>query len=157
MGLSVALLLIAGLVAMVWLGRRRSRRRQPALPAEFDPDDLAELSAKFSSIAAEYHAGHAEHTEAALRLRLQPVISRRSPVRTIRAAPVRGATRICFADGTSVLVRAQEGRLALLAYEAGRYPVCLRSCRMSPEGPQLTFECVTGQVTAIVVGLDQAD
>ena len=160
MELVAALLAVgAGLVAMVWLGGRRTRRPPAALPGaeEFDPNDLAEMSHSLSAIAAEHRRRGTAQTEAALRMRLQPVINRRCPVRAITAAPVPGATRICFADGTGVLVRCQQGRLAMLAQQAGRYPVCLRSCRIGPDGPILTFDYYGGQLTAIVVGFDQAD
>lgn len=109
------------------------------------------------AITHEHHAGHQGLTESGLRLRLQHVISRRCPVRRIAAAPIPGATRIWFADGTGILVRSQQGRLALLVHQAGHQPVCLRSCRWSPDGPELVFDYRGGQFTAVVVGLDQAD
>lgn len=152
-GLAVAL--------MVLLGSRRSRRSrrlptQSSLDDNFDPNDLAEVTASFAAITAEQRrTGPGE--SAALSARLQRVINRRSPIRAIAPAPVAGATRICFADGTRVLVRNQGGRLAMLAYQAAHYPVCLRSCQAGPEGPELTFDYYGGQVVAVVVGMDQAD
>lgn len=166
----MALLLVAaGLSAMVWLGARRTRhhRSEPLGnglsrvdlldDGDFDPADLAELSATMTAIAHEHQQQHPAFTESGLRLRLQRVINRRSPVRMITAAPIPGATRICFADGTGILVRCQHGRLALLAHQAGRQPVCLRSCRVGPEGPELVFDYPGGRFTAVVVGFDQAD
>ncbi|WP_432559603.1 hypothetical protein [Granulicoccus sp. GXG6511] len=169
MELSLTLLLVmAGLVAMVWLGCRRTRRHRAGLPGfdrndpadsldRFDPNDLSELSASLRAIVAEHHAALPADAESRLRSRLQRVISRRSPVRRIAAAPIPGATRIWFADGTGILVRCQQGRLALLAYQASRHPVCLTSCRLGPNGPELVFDYQGGQFTAVVVGFDQAD
>lgn len=161
--LAVLVLVGLGVALMVLLGSRRSRARRSArrpgeTPPEhaFDPNDLAELTASFAAITAEQHLVSPGES-AALRSRLQRVINRRSPIRAIAPAPVAGATRICFADGTRVLVRNQGGRLAMLAYEAAHYPVCLRACRVGPEGPELTFDYYGGQVVAVVVGLDQAD
>lgn len=127
------------------------------MPQEFDPNDLAALSASMAAIAAEHQVRDSAIVESRLRMRLQRVINRRCPVRAITAAPIPGATRICFADGTGILVRCQQGRLALLAYAAGRHPVCLRSCRLGPDGPELTFDYYGGQLTAVMVGFDQAD
>lgn len=156
------LLVMAGLVTMVWLGCRRTRRHDEELPRtdrldQFDPNDLAELTASMAAIAAEHNQTRAELSTSSLRARLQGVITRRCPVRRISAAPIPGATRISFADGTGILVRCQQGRLALLAYEASRYPVCLRACQPGPEGPELVFDYYGGEITAVVVGFDQAD
>lgn len=147
----------AGLALMLVLGSRRPRRRPRAPAPDFDPNELAELSDRLARVAADHHQGGQDRAVTSVTRRLQPLISRRCPIRAISAAPVRGATRICFADGTTVLVRSQQGRLALLAHEATRYPVCLRSCRPGPEGPELTFDYYGGQLTAVLVGLDQAD
>lgn len=172
------LLVAAGLSAMVWLGGRRTRRHRSHLPETgpspretphigparsdpdengFDPADLAELTVAMDAIANEHRIGHQEFTESGLRLRLQHVIRRRCPVRRIAAAPIPGATRICFADGTGILVRSQQGGLALLVHQARHQPVCLRSCRWSPDGPELVFDYRGGQFSAVVVGFDQAD
>lgn len=155
--LLVLLLVMAGLMVMAWVGLRRTRHRDAPMPQEFDPNDLAALSASMAAIAAEFQVRDSAIVESRLRMRLQRVINRRCPVRAITAAPIPGATRICFADGTGILVRCQQGRLALLAYTAGRHPVCLRSCRLGPDGPELTFDYYGGQLTAVMVGFDQAD
>ncbi|OYO25164.1 hypothetical protein CGZ93_01530 [Enemella dayhoffiae] len=127
--------------------------RTLSTPAPTDTEDLpadSEVDAAFERVDREL-------TVSALASRLDPVIRRRVPLRAIRAAPARGATRLGFADGTVILVRSQGGELARLALRVGTESVRLVACRPSGRQAELEFSTDLGTVTALAIGLDQDD
>lgn len=144
-------------VAVVFTGwgLRRLRTPQPVGAAPLDPElpDDPELDATLTAAERELR----ELSSAAVVALLEPVVRRAAPLRGIRRAPTTGATRLQFADGTVVLVRSQGGQLAILAIRLQHESIVLVGCQPMGRGAELEFSTSRGTVTALAVGLDQAD
>lgn len=99
-------------------------------------------------------------TLAAVRLQhLRALAARGCPVRRIEPAPVPGAVRIRFADGTAVLAETAETGplLGLLPPLSRGEPVLLDTVGPGPEGPRIVLTARRRTVGFVVTGWDQSD
>jgi len=121
-----------------------------------DPDDAAELDARFAAASEDVATSRDEIVAA----RMAPVVRRRVPVRVLEPMPARGTTRIRFADGTTILARgAMAGDLGVLAAVMREHSVRVTSCARAPDGLHLALDW-TGRsrpLDLVVTGLDQPD
>ncbi|GEM_PF-4878559 len=141
---------------MAALGMSRQETEPPdQSEEELDADALREIDATFAEIEQDLH-------DALLRLlftKLQLVRNRRSPVTTLRQAPVGKTARISFADGTAVIGETRPpGHLSTLAMAVLRHRILLEDVRLDPTGVEMRFNLGAGRpFTAWAVGLDQED
>lgn len=121
-----------------------------------DPDDAAELDARFASACRDDATWRDEIVAA----RMAPVVHRRIPMRVLEPLPERGATRIRFADGTTILAHGTAaGDLGVLAAVMRDHSVRVTSCARAADGLHLALDW-TGrnkQLDLVVTGLDQPD
>ena len=135
-------------------------RREVAVAADHgapveDPE-LAEMAARFDVIALQYES----ERDRLVRSRLEPVVSRRIPVRVIEPLADRGTTRVLFADGTAVTVRGEvAGDAGVLAAAVRGHGVVAGSCTTRADGTHVVFDWSGGRhhVSMRVTGLDQPD
>lgn len=158
--MEVAVLVVSAIVAFLLV--RRVRRRGPVrgvVPWEpsrdVDPLDEYDLDARFASIAAE---GLDEQGEL-IAARVTPVVRRGVPVRWVEPVPGLRASRLHFADGTSVLARGEvAGDVAVLAQALQRHRVAAASCSRAQDGIHVHFVWgVRKGVGVVVTGLDQPE
>jgi hypothetical protein len=158
----VALVLVVAVAALARRRRRRRRERRAVqerwnpLDTELDPADAADLDARFTAVEAE----QAVERNRRLALKLQPLVDRRVPARSIERAPGVGAARIRFADGTAVFVRGvASGDVGVLAALMHRRAVPPEACSADADGTRLTFGWPgrRQRVSVVVTGLDQPD
>ncbi|MFT3861561.1 hypothetical protein [Micropruina sp.] len=160
----VAVAAVGALMALTALFFRRPRpSRRPvdrdewfALPpslnlAEQDVRELAELGRRMEQ---EFGVAPVQ----ILLDRLGIVTRRNVPLRSVRPGPARGLARICFADGTTVQVRARQvGDLGQLAVTAITEKVWVSDYRAENSNVVLDLNWNRGRVSVLAVGLDQAD
>jgi hypothetical protein len=142
----------------VWSLVSALSRRAPVeleLP-EVDPSDVADLGARFGDIDVE----HAAARDALLLAHLQPLVSRRVPVRCVEPVPELRIVRVRFADGTAVVVRGEmAGDAGVLASVVRDHAVLPSACSTDAAGTRLVFDWSGGRghVSMRVAGLDQPD
>lgn len=147
----VAFALLAAIVMMGAGGRRRRVRRSPAL----DPADEQDLDQLFAKVEAE--AAHHQLLDH-LADRLEGLVARRTPLRTVRGAPRGGLVRLGFADSSVLVARSvHPTELAALAMVVADRHVIPVSFTVQPAGVDVVLGWGTGTATLLVVGDDQAD
>lgn len=147
----VAFALLAALVMMGAGGRRRRVRRDRAL----DPADEQDLDQLFAKVEAE--AAHQQLVDH-LADRLDGLVARRTPLRTVRGAPRGGLVRLGFADSTVLVARsAHPAELAALTMVVADRTVIPLSFTVRADGVDVVLGWGSGTATLLVVGADQAD
>jgi len=158
--MEVAVLVASVLAAFVLV--RRMRRRRPLRGVvswqpsrDVDPLDEYDLDERFAAITAERLDTQGELIAA----RVTPVVRRGVPVRRVEPVPGLHASRLHFADGTSVLARGEvAGDVAVLAQALQRHRVSAASCVRAHDGIHVQFEWgARGGVGVVVTGLDQPE
>jgi hypothetical protein len=120
-----------------------------------DPDEAADIDARLAAVMAEC-GDHRTN----LAIRLQPLVERQVPARCIEAAPHLRASRIRFADGTTVLARGTvPGQVAVLAAEIRIRSLPPAACTVDEDGTHLLFGWPGARRTLsiLVTGMDQPD
>jgi hypothetical protein len=160
----VVLAIILVVVAAVWWYRHRRSSADGGDGDEvarqlerLDPVDLAELDERFAVVGDEERLLQ----QALLRVRVEPLVERRVPVRAVEALSELRIVRVRFADGTALVVRGvtpgDAGRLAMLIR---RHRVVPCSCTPEPDGEQgmrvvFGWESDRHHLALRVSGLDQ--
>jgi hypothetical protein len=159
---------VASLLAVaVWWWRRvslrpRRDRRRPGGPepdvdldVDVDPADAADLDRRFA------RADDASRTrDDVVASRLEVVRRRVVPVRLVEPVPGLGASRVRFADGTTVIGHGvAAGDMGVLVAAVRHHAVHVESCRRQPDGMhvQLAWPGAPGGLGVVVTGLDQPD
>ncbi len=150
--------LIVGVTVWSLVSARAATRPAPVEPElpGVDPSDLADLGARFGDIDVE----HAAARDALLLAHLQPLVSRRVPVRCVEPVPELRTVRVRFADGTAVVVRGEvAGDAGVLASVVRDHAVLPSACSADAAGTRLVFDWSGGRchVAMRVAGLDQPD
>ncbi len=159
MALAVVLLARAvGLAVRAVVGTRRvpGGRLEPTPSATVDPRDLVDLDARFGAIERE----EAERRDAVLAVHLRPLVLRAVPVRVVEPVPLLGASRIRFADGTTVVAHGDApGDMGVLASAIRKHSVRPGSCSTDATGTHLVLRWSGGQrqLSVVVTGFDQPD
>lgn len=131
-----------------WPGR--DRRHAPA------PTRRDELDARLDAVFLDA----VEQRDGVIASRLQVVVTRGVPMRSLEAVPELRAVRLCFADGTRVFGRgAQPGDLGVLCTQMRRHVVVPTRARRDGAGMHLILriEGRKDEVDVVVTGLDQPD
>jgi hypothetical protein len=148
--------LILGLVVWAVVSRRRPEETvEPELPG-VDPQEVADVEARFGNVDAENRRSH----DAVLLAHLQPLVTRKVPVRCIEPVPDLHIVRVRFADGTAVVVRGEvAGDAGIVASVLRDHAVWPSACSTDAAGTRLVLDWSGGRnhVAMRVAGLDQPD
>ena len=149
--------LIVGLVVWALVSRRPSHDTAP--PSELpgvDPLDVADIGDRLGDIDAEHRASR----DAVLLAHLQPLVTRKVPVRCVEPVPDLHIVRVRFADGTAVVVRGEvAGDAGIVASVLRDHAVLPSACSTDAAGTRLVLDWSGGRnrVAMRVAGLDQPD
>lgn len=136
-----------------WWWRRGAASPDPASALHLTAGDAAELAEIGHRVEAEYSAS----APAVISANLARLVSRRVPVRAVRATGVTGLGQVCFADGTVVFVRGtRPGDLSWLAVKSLLQPIRFEAFRRESRGVILDLTWPGDRVSVLAVGLDQA-
>jgi hypothetical protein len=138
-----------------WWRRRPATGAAPESAPLVGRDEAADIDARLAAVLADW----GDH-RTSLAIRLQPLVERQVPARCIEAAPHHRATRIRFADGTTVLARGTApGQVAVLAAEIRLRSLPPAACTTDEEGTYLLFGWPGRRRTLsiLVTGMDQPD
>ena len=105
-------------------------------------------------------AGESEVRDRRLAVRLQPLVQRAVPARTVEAAPGLPSARIRFADGTTVVAQGHgPGDVGVLALWIRRTSVPPITCSTDADGVHLDFALpgTRRRLSVRVTGLDQPE
>lgn len=121
-----------------------------------DPDDAAELDARFAAATSDDTTWRDDVVAA----RMAPLVRRRVPMRMLEPLPERGAIRIRFADGTTIVAHGTHGGdLGVLAAVMRDRSVRVSSWARADDGLHLALDWPgrRKQLDLVVTGLDQPD
>jgi hypothetical protein len=154
----LTLCLVVGLVvgALVTWRAGREPAQAPSEPPGIDPTDLADIDVRFGDV----DATHIATRDAVLLAHLQPLVTRKVPVRCVEAVPDLRTVRVRFADGTAVVGHGEvAGDAGILASVVRDHAVLPSACSTDAAGTRLVFDWSGGRghVAMRVAGLDQPD
>lgn len=145
-------------VAPSWLHRRR-----PATPPKPNCGAVPSLVLRTAAIAATRNGAYGEEPTIArfIDVRLRSLLSRGVPPRALEHAPVPGAARLRFADGTTLLVSGVvPGDVGKLAVALKWGPVKLSGFGTRQDGATCLSFASSGRggvLHVLALGLDQPD
>ncbi len=141
--LLVTIVVLAGAAAAWRHGHQPETRHaapagHPAGPLDgqdgLDPGDVADLDDRFRLVSGEERLLQ----QTLLQSRVQPLVTRRVPVRGVEALPELRTVRVRFADGTAIVANGEiagdAARLALLVRHDQH--VVASSCSAAPDGKE---------------------
>jgi hypothetical protein len=148
--------LILGLVVWAVVSRRAPEAAsEPELPG-VDPQEVADIDARLGDIDNEHRVSR----DAVLLAHLQPLVTRKVPVRCVEPVPDLHIVRVRFADGTAVVVRGEvAGDAGIVASVLRDHAVLPSACSSDASGTRLVLDWSGGRnhVAMRVAGLDQPD
>lgn len=158
--LGLAASMVAG--AIWWWWRQQSTRPapRPELPPppepDLDPGDAADLDRRFAALVE----ADARARNDVVAFRLDLVRRRAVPVRVVEPVRSLGASRVRFADGTTVIGHGViAGDMGVLVAAVRHHAVHVASCQRQADGMHVVFRWpgASSGLAVVVTGLDQPD